>query len=1461
MNLSDRLQLWQKDLIDISRRNALLYYSDIGRGAGIRLCVDDSATFFARLTRTGHPIGFDDVPTDLEPDQLARRLARLRSHAREDLQERGIHTLYVAFGLLAWRELVSSAEVTHSPLILVPVTLKRLGLAGPFELGLLGNEETVLNPALREVLHQQFGLRLSAYEALAVRDSTDSEEYATSERAAAASRSLEDMLRAIQEEVRGHDTWEVLPEVHLSRFSFQKLAMYDDLRRNEGSALAHGILRALCGDRIFSLQPTEALRADQLDEHVRPHDMVEILDADSSQQEAIALAKGGASFVLQGPPGTGKSQTIANIIAACLGLGKRVLFVSEKMAALQVVRQRLHDFSIGEYCLDLHDPHRDKKVFIGELRDALAAARVPAPRSQRDWQYACDQLEQERAQLNLYVRELHQPRFALGITAFEVLGELARLADVPDLDAAIEHFESVTPLDFSTMKHALAELTEYGDVLEAPDSYPWHDITVTTFSLALEANIRDHFGRFVAELHDYEASIRDLMANVGEAPDDPSFARATHTCHWLERALEGPRPPRHWLQPNEIERVLSLAQHAADRWHEFMPKRAQLDARYSYAVRQLDHQALLVGLTSDAEQAIRALYAPSPYDTALRQRTEISSRLCAARAALDHLSASALAVSETLGLDAPLSPRDAARILDWADCVLATPTPPGAWLDPSQYAVIRATGIDAVERHSEITLLRERLDAFYDPTFLAQDLPGYALRFKEQYRSWLRIFKPNYHRDCRQLRSRLHPGHTRTAEQLELDLYAAIKVLDGQQWLRHQRLVHARTLGRLFEDVRTDWQRVWLALTWLDSFQGLLGGAEPSAAMSRLVIGPATARSALRVQRARLADAWKRWQTEIASLLELWPIEALVPEVYDADEASIEALDAALASFQQQLARFWTAAEAMEACCTASAVVGTAAETHGAWGQLCIDVAWARDVAAHERWHEDCHESLTTELGSDYKGDGTNWEALFGALQWVRVFVDEYPGRAVPDALARIASCKCGVAERDDLRRRLAQARSSYANIEAELAFAQTVLPGEALLPIGTSSARARIGGVAERVSYHLASLHCLAHWLACRERMERCKIIGLEPVLLAVTANGKFPHDLVSVFERRFYTLWMDGVRKQSEVLRRFQGRTHTAIIARFRTLDGDHKVLARQRLRSLLAETRPVPPATTQANYDVELTEAMIKLRREVEKKRHGSIRHIVNQTERALLALKPCWMMSPLAVSQFVMTCEPIFDIVIFDEASQVCPEDAICTIMRGKQLVVVGDSKQLPPTRFFTKTLADTMEDETDETDDLPEQQRMESILDECLASGFAERELRWHYRSQHEALIAFSNQHFYADHLITFPSPATERTAGVRWVYVEDGVYQRSGSRTNLLEAERVVDEIANHARTGGDLTKLGVVALSEAQQQEIRDVIDRRLRQDLDLCAWEQQLRGEDASGFFVRISRRCRATNATSLS
>ncbi|MBO5683870.1 MAG: hypothetical protein J6R92_02880, partial [Akkermansia sp.] len=255
---------------------------------------------------------------------------------------------------------------------------------------------------------------------------------------------------------------------------------------------------------------------------------------------------------------------------------------------------------------------------------------------------------------------------------------------------------------------------------------------------------------------------------------------------------------------------------------------------------------------------------------------------------------------------------------------------------------------------------------------------------------------------------------------------------------------------------------------------------------------------------------------------------------------------------------------------------------------------------------------------------------------------------------------------------------------------------------------------------------------------------------------------------------------------------------------------------------------------------------LKRELQKKtRLKSLRRLFGEIPNLATALKPCFMMSPLSVSIFLGSEAYNFDLVIFDEASQVHTEDAIGAIMRGKQVIIVGDDKQLPPTSFFRTTMSEDDFDDED-AEEYYDDASFESILAEAKASGFREHCLRWHYRSRQEDLIAFSNIKLYGGNLVTFPSTTVKAPdCGVEFVHVVDGCYERKKSKgTNPREAQKVAELVFEHFRKYGKERSLGVVAFSEAQQSAIEAaILDYRRKDDM----FELFFNEDAEEAFFVK--------------
>lgn len=340
-----------------------------------------------------------------------------------------------------------------------------------------------------------------------------------------------------------------------------------------------------------------------------------------------------------------------------------------------------------------------------------------------------------------------------------------------------------------------------------------------------------------------------------------------------------------------------------------------------------------------------------------------------------------------------------------------------------------------------------------------------------------------------------------------------------------------------------------------------------------------------------------------------------------------------------------------------------------------------------------------------------------------------------------------------------------------------------------------------------------LDNWCRFESLLNKLKSQEITEYIDATIEANVCAEDIISAYQRNFYRQWIDYIQHLTPVLSGFNRVAHDQQVNTFSKEDNTQFAISKVQIRSKLSQNRP------SLDY-VSPGSAVSVLLREGEKRRkQKSIRKIMDEAGELIQVIKPCFLMSPLSVSTFLNTDSVKFDTVVFDEASQIFPQDAIGAIYRGKQLIVVGDSRQMPPSNFFGSNVE--LDDGDEETGDITD---FESILDLC-STTFAQLRLRWHYRSRYEQLITFSNRHFYDNDLVTFPSSTTDKKwIGVDYYCVEDGIFDHR-SRNNRKEAEFIVDLIYKNIEQFPDRS-LGVVAFSVSQQDLIDKLLSKRRQAD-----------------------------------
>jgi len=497
--------------------------------------------------------------------------------------------------------------------------------------------------------------------------------------------------------------------------------------------------------------------------------------------------------------------------------------------------------------------------------------------------------------------------------------------------------------------------------------------------------------------------------------------------------------------------------------------------------------------------------------------------------------------------------------------------------------------------------------------------------------------------------------------------------------------------------------------------------------------------------------------------------------------------------------------------------------------QLLDDLKTVESVRKKETAFVEQKLVLQAKFGSRFLGFSTNWEEILAVLGWTEKTQLVFGSNKMPETLARtFARGAENAPSNEGIIKSFEEANRSISALEARFE--------NALTYEGQRLDKATIESVLNKVAALRDRADDLRLWVDFKDVEDRFTLSGLAQFFAKLIEKPVPAVELVPVFRKGALQEWINNLYVESDTLGRFRRENHEQSIADFRQID-------RELIR--LSSNRVITEANIRKPQDILIraddSEIGVLLKESAKKRRLMPIRSLLQRMPNLLARLKPCLLMSPISVSQFLAPELMKFDLILYDEASQIVPEDAVGSIYRGKTIVVAGDNKQLPPTSFFQKSLIEDLDWDELSEDDV---EVCDSILDECLGIGLPVKTLRWHYRSRHEDLIAFSNDRFYDGALVTFPAAMAENEAlGVKLVSVEDGVYDRGGRRDNPKEAETVANLVFEHFRLHPEKT-LGVVTFSIAQMETVEEVIERHLREQPE---YEHFFKEDRLEGFFVK--------------
>ena len=1335
----------------------------------------------------------DTLQTLFFPDRLEAKLSTLHSAARALQEDAGLSALHCAVGFLEWYDPVDAPDPAYAPLLLLPVNMEKRISQGEYIYSILGrDDDEAVNVALREKL-KQLALDLPEYDP---------------------DTGVEAFLKQVERTIRNRPRWRVRRFATVGLFSFARQVMWADLdptkwpvsARPESHPLLGEIYGDVGGDHAESVAPVYDVDDPALEQQAPAL----VTDADASQLSAVIDAAGGKNLVIQGPPGTGKSQAITNIIANALWHGKTVLFVSEKMAALKVVKDRLDHMGLGEFCLAVHSAKASKSLVLKAIRERMESPRVRS--NAQVVERARDALHEARRRLTEYATLMNSPAGETGLTVHQVLwGDFTRSV-LPETvpDSALE-FRLLEPLAIDRFKlgeligagRALDELAASMGAFAEPHQQPWRGIgnlnltrfdrtkaieLIQQWSAELE-NLRAQAAAFVsASGWTRPASLGDLTtacATAREIPDPPPHLDARvlsyavdgdlrqSLSNWADRALRAEQYEifvARITDRRKLEANLDLAARLATKARELRVSEAtptQLETLADQAQQDAEGRAAVVQLIAD----VLAIVRPDPKrEIDFRAEAMVAGYLYhIARLSPEHRRWRASALNQ-----------DAV-----AEALMGAETTAGE---------VRAAAAEAGFDDPMTPHFAELLPSVSELRRAAATLRGAGIwaRFGREWRTAKVIWRQTFPSEKKLVR--LEAGRRLMSAALCKEKIATLEA-------NHAAKLAA---GRHWRSADTPFAELIAVAHWMKSVRNTTPLAEPGAKELRRLACEANSEEfsaaiafSERAKDLKVLDAFKAAHAERSSIL-------------------------------RDAGRLAERASALKTLLRETAIVGLHEN------QQLKNLPSAIDAVAKL---QDLSRAMAAEPGASVASsipavtDAERAKIISSALAHAeRLLAAELPGPVIEHLLAM------------DCAGRTAAIKQRAKEIQDDLARERDVL--ESAQRMLTLRLDDWCGGPLDAVSFDALITKCqkaIQNPDALEKQIDLLSTeleadgLGLGDLLRHWTAKGVRYAGVGLAIEAVFYRSVAEKLMRELPVLARHAGNTHEQVRARFQKLDREILELNRDMIAAKL-QGRPVPPGRRAQSVRDYTDNEMLSHQTGLQQPRIA-LRRLFSNAGDAIRAYTPCLMMSPMSVAQYLEPGKHTFDILVVDEASQMKPENALGALMRCSQAVIVGDPQQLPPTDFFAVT---SDGDGQNAAQDGPE----ESILELGRRCWHPMRMLEVHYRSRHQSLIAYSNREFYDERLLVYPSPVLQDPAyGVSCHRVE-GAYE-VGQGRNRIEAEAVVEEAARLMRAHFDRS-LGVVAINQAQSDLIETLMDQRVASDPELQAYKQKWNGE-LEEFFIK--------------
>lgn len=1405
----DIFRKYQQQAIDFSRRNRLLKYPNNATKIEFRLNLEECEEYFGSIQELAvvfphkkildsekkqetllpndKKVELYDPRTTVVGKKLVSVLEKLRLQSKKNFDEHGLQTLFLVIGEIKWKEQTvgkGSTEVTKvqdysAPLLLIPIELENT--KEPYKATNL-RINTDQNPVrINPVLLSFIKQNLELRIPDFPEDLTEISYVQIKD-------FFSDFINIFKDKGINIETVE---SIYIGQFSFHGQQIYEDLHKNEEKIIQHPFVYNICSGDRFLTNKNEQIKIDDdynADDFLTLKEDYTVLDADSSQILAIKKVVSGEHLVIHGPPGTGKSQTIANIIVNLLARNKTVLFVCEKQVALDVVYKRLTSEggpNIADLCLPLFKYTSNKKEFAADIvnsRDSLI--REIRKNKNTDLNEVILEREKKIEFLKQYAEEVIRKIEPLGKNLYWVFGQLGKISE-RSKEVVLSWKGGGDLMDISVKTffdhtQALKDLNPFLSLLDEKNSQ-WNGLKKRHFSPDYSARIIEVLKKLIFHLGitPYEKGSIKFESLSKSLAFFVKVSDQTFTRLLREKFLKVSI-----IEPVYLEKLKQKIQTIADLSLKY--KDLDKDRKFKFAEKWNVQKEQQINFL-DGEISIATLQS-SVFQKSIEWMAQYStglssslpSEICDLTLKDFESRAFLFAIDRQL---VPMLLRSKTDLFDFSNQI-------------KQFQVV----------YRQMQQVQDTLDKF------GVNLDGIAEEevfrlennFTQKYKTIFRIFSSQYKKDKNLITSWCGFLKPQSHNEIKILCFAAatrlkLEIKSNNDWKNIEQKFNLNSEIRKLP-LQLIQQKISEMVGYLE--ENALEFVEPY--LQKIISDQ---------ESGLVMHAKSQIITKLLSESKLIQ-KYLTASTLDQKISSFENYLSCLASEAVLLKNF---AEEVSKFCDLN--------KENSIQSIIIDVKTLNNLRlVVDRLYE---MSPSDYFYVDVKCIVTNEEFLPKTIEFL-------------DLLLKIAICvseiKFEVLERislqmsencdeiDDwnrqLKNQLTEVSELFENVELSdlyLSYSQV-----SLLKLLETLIEDKDG---------------LETWIEYQKRRHIVEELGLGWFTSEIAGKVKTgDHEIGEIYMWVFFNKWLENYFRQKPILRDFNRQKYEKIIKQFKALEADSLNINRQRvLREFFGKLEYSKNPRDEAER---------VLNREATKKRqHLPIRTIVKKHAEHLQSIKPCWMVSPLALGSYLEYGSVDFDVVIFDEASQMRIENSLGAISRAKQVVVIGDEHQLPPTPFFGFSL----EDDEDEDKEVTEETGFESILQRSISllSG-SEEYLKYHYRSSSEDLIAFSNHYIYDGRLVTFPNPAKNPNQGIRFEFVKDGFYDggNEGTKTNPKEAERVAELCIKIAEENSG--SLGVIAFSKSQEKAIRSALEEKLKYHPHLAEKLDET-SSDRESFFIK--------------